>query len=153
MFVCLFVCNKKSRFWVSNSWDIAEIEFVWVVGGWTKVIFMSHPTFELSWGWVGVVTNRIPSKKSLSLWWNFKKENVDFESFEVVLICRKFETFHSCLLFLLPEHIFLFCLGSGIQSINIQILWDKEYNISGKINFVTLSATLNCIYLSGPFKL
>ena len=33
----------------------------WVVGGggggwWIKVIFMSHPTFELSWGWVGVVT-------------------------------------------------------------------------------------------------
>ena len=39
---------------VSNSCDV---EFVWVGGGWwIKVIFMSHPTFELSWGWVGVVT-------------------------------------------------------------------------------------------------
>ena len=25
-------------------------------GGWIRVIFVSHPTFELSWGWVGVVT-------------------------------------------------------------------------------------------------
>ena len=39
---------------VSNSWDIADIEFVW---WWViKVIFVSLPTFELSWGWVGVVT-------------------------------------------------------------------------------------------------
>ena len=31
----------------------------WVVGGgwwWSKVIFLSNPTFELSWGWVWVVT-------------------------------------------------------------------------------------------------
>ena len=43
---------------VSNSCDIAEIEFVWVGGWWIKVIFGSHPTFELSWGWVGVVTKK-----------------------------------------------------------------------------------------------
>ena len=45
---------KKKHFnlwenWVSNSWDIANIEFVWGVGGggWgvvCKVIFMSNPT-------------------------------------------------------------------------------------------------------------
>ena len=47
----------------NNSWEIADIEFVWwCVGGWwwwwSKVIFMSNPTFELSWGWVGVVTKK-----------------------------------------------------------------------------------------------
>ena len=31
---------------------------------WCKVIFVSNPTFELSWGWVGVVTNRSKT------WWN-----------------------------------------------------------------------------------
>ena len=35
-----------------NSYDMNDIEFVVVVcgGWWSKVIFVSHPTFELSWG-------------------------------------------------------------------------------------------------------
>ena len=42
---------------VRNSWDFNDIEFVVMVGGWWfKVIFVSNPTFELSCGWVGVVT-------------------------------------------------------------------------------------------------
>ena len=40
---------------VRNSWDIDDIEFVWW-WWWNKVIFLSNPTFELSWGWVGAVT-------------------------------------------------------------------------------------------------
>ena len=37
---------------VKKSWDIYDIEFAVVVGGgWCKVIFVSNPTFELSWGW------------------------------------------------------------------------------------------------------
>ena len=43
---------------VSNSWDIADIEFVW--DGWSgkfKVIFMSNPTYVmLGWGWVWILT-------------------------------------------------------------------------------------------------
>ena len=43
---------------MSKSWDIADIEFL--VGGWwmdqSNFHVMSNPTFELSWGWVGVVT-------------------------------------------------------------------------------------------------
>ena len=42
---------------VSNSWDIAEIEFVWVGGGWggvCTVIFMSNLQLQLGWGYVVV---------------------------------------------------------------------------------------------------
>ena len=37
---------------VSNSWDIADIEFVWVGwGGWCRVILLSNPTLVLRLGW------------------------------------------------------------------------------------------------------
>ena len=69
---CLYGCmvavdptNLPSKFGlnqVRNSWDIDDIEFVVVVvgdgggGWWSRAIFVSQPTFGLSWGWVGVVT-------------------------------------------------------------------------------------------------
>ena len=62
---------KSGKNRVGNSWDIADVEFPVVGGGWwCKVIFVSHPTFELSWGWVGVVTilHDIPLSHP---WWLF----------------------------------------------------------------------------------
>ena len=38
-------------------------QWVCVVGGWCKVIFVSNPTFELSLGWVGFVTKRSKKKE------------------------------------------------------------------------------------------
>ena len=54
--VVVVVVNPKNLFlkfgqnWVRNSWDIADIDFLVVHGWWTRIIFMSNPTFELSWG-------------------------------------------------------------------------------------------------------
>ena len=33
---------KFHQNWVSNSWDIADFEFLWVVGGWVVVVVLSH---------------------------------------------------------------------------------------------------------------
>ena len=45
--------------------------WVVVVSGWwlwwCKVIFMSNPTFELSWGWVGVVTKNISEENPICI--------------------------------------------------------------------------------------
>ena len=54
MFLLILILPLKfGQNWVSNSLDIADIEFVRVVGGWwCKVIFFKNPTCELwlSWG-------------------------------------------------------------------------------------------------------
>ena len=49
------------KVWLKSGEEQLRYWWHWVcvVGGgdgWSKVIFVSHPTFELSWGWVGVVT-------------------------------------------------------------------------------------------------
>ena len=54
---------KFHQNWFSNSLDIADIEFVWVVGGGgggvvCKVIFVSNPTkVMLNWGCVELRLN------------------------------------------------------------------------------------------------
>ena len=51
-------------------------------GGWIKVIFVSHPTFELSWGWVGVVTIflnwrfLVKQEYKQRILWNMKNTNI-----------------------------------------------------------------------------
>ena len=57
---------------VSNSWDIADIELVWVVGGGVvcKLKFVSNPTFVmLGRGWVGVVIKFQISYSNITWWW------------------------------------------------------------------------------------
>ena len=79
---------------ISNCRDIADIEFV-VGGGWCKVIFVSNPTVELSWGWVGVLTiYKVPS-----MWWKVTMTNVVLfqwfsSSVTTVWLNQKFSYFH-----------------------------------------------------------
>ena len=49
------------QIWLKSSQEKLRYRWHWVCGGgwwwWSKVIFVSTPTFELSCGWVEVVTN------------------------------------------------------------------------------------------------
>ena len=60
---CLYGCcwSHKPTFqvWLNSGQEQLRYWWYWVCGGggWWWVV--SHPTFELSWGWVGVVTKSI----------------------------------------------------------------------------------------------
>ena len=74
--------------------------WVVVVGGvggwwWSKVIFVSNPTFELSWGWVGVVTtghklgvfgNNFPQ----SSWWFLNHTCGAYNLLQLWLVVKNF---------------------------------------------------------------
>ena len=98
---------KCHQICVSNSWYIADIEFVfWVV---CKVIFMSNPTFFsvvlcLCWSCVGVVTIW---KQPQNFWWPQKYGEQSPENLQIflgtmrafqkvpTLFCDMFHTFWS----------------------------------------------------------
>ena len=73
---CYCWSHKPSfKVWLKSGQEQLRYWWHWVCGGggggggwwwWSKVIFMSHPTFELSCGWVGVVT-KIWSQKCMAL--------------------------------------------------------------------------------------
>ena len=64
-YCCCYYCSwsQKPTFkvWLKLVQEQRRYCRHWVCGGggWIKVIFMSNPTFELSWGWVGVVTIKL----------------------------------------------------------------------------------------------
>ena len=67
--------KKPSKFGknhLSNSWDVTEIQFVWVVV--CKVVFVSNPTYvrlikyRMSWGCVWFLTIHIQVKQNELFW-------------------------------------------------------------------------------------
>ena len=61
-------------------------------GWWIKVIFMSHPTFELSWGWVGVVTIfRMHVSKAINYNYEKLKSSIFFcvQCIILIMVCMR----------------------------------------------------------------
>ena len=86
--------------WVSNSWDIAGFEFLWV-GWWVvcKVIFVSNPTkVMLDWGWV-----------ELLLSWGFDGD-VAVSTYELQLVSQHYT---------LGEHVDIENLGQRLKILSI----------------------------------